>query len=123
MRAFACPVCQNFTAFESDRCRSCGTAVGLYLPSRSMVALTDGAATIDDVTWVRCTQAGPLGCNWLAPEAQDAGQRGRCLPDSLIRREPAPDDTMAREKLVPTAVALRRLVYQLDDLGLPIDPY
>ena len=52
-----------------------------------------------------------------------AAARGRCLPDSLIRREPYADDTIAREKLAPTAVALRRLVYQLDDLGLPIEPY
>jgi hypothetical protein len=88
-----------------------------------MVALTDGTATVDGRTWTRCTQAGPLGCNWLVPENQDAAARGRCLADSLIRREPDPDDTIAREKLAPTAVALRRLVYQLDDLGLPIDPY
>ena len=123
MRAFACPVCQNFASFERDRCQSCGAAVGLHLPSRSMVALTDGTATIDGSTWARCTQAEPLGCNWLVPETQDAAARGRCLADSLIRREPEPDDTIAREKLAPTAVALRRLVYQLHDLGLPIDPY
>lgn len=123
MRAFACPVCQNFVSFESDHCQSCSADVGLHLPSRSMVVLTDGTATVGDIVWARCTQSGPLGCNWLAPEAQEAEQRGRCLSDSLIRREPDPDDTIAREKLVPTAVALRRLVYQLDDLGLPIDPY
>jgi hypothetical protein len=77
MRAFACPVCQNFTSFEGDRCRSCGAPVGLHLPSRSMLALTDGAATVDGATWVRCTQAEPLGCNWLVPENQEAAARGR----------------------------------------------
>ena len=123
MRAFTCPVCQNFVSFELDHCQTCGAGVGLHLPSRSMVVLTDGTATIDGVPWVRCTQSGPLGCNWLVSETQEAAQRGRCLPDSLIRREPEPDDTIAREKLVPTAVALRRLVYQLDDLGLAIDPH
>ena len=123
MRAFACPVCHNFASFERDRCESCGAALGLHLPSRSMVALTDGTATIDGAHWARCTQAEPLGCNWLAPENQEAAARGRCLADSLIRREPEPDDTIAREKLGPTAVASRRLVYQLHDLGLPIDPF
>ena len=54
---------------------------------------------------------------------QTSYERGRCLAHSLIRREPAADDTLAREKLVPTAAALRRLVYQLDDIGLPIDPF
>ena len=73
---------------------------------------------------MRCTQHATLGCNWLAPiEHDEYEKRGRCLADSLIRREPAADDTLAREKLVPTAAALRRLVYQLVDVGLPVDPF
>jgi hypothetical protein len=88
-----------------------------------MVALTDGAAVIEGVRWTRCTQSGPLSCNWLVAESADTATRGRCLAHSLIRREPDLDDTIAREKLLPATLALRRLVYQLDDLGLPIDPY
>jgi hypothetical protein len=123
VRAFACPVCESFIAFEADRCGTCQTALGLHLPSKTMVALTDGAATVDGATWLRCTQYQTLGCNWLAAEDQDERRRGRCLAGSLIRREPAADDTLAREKLVPTTEALRRLVYQLDDIGLPIEPF
>ena len=123
MRAFACPVCHAFVAFEARGCSECGTAVGLHLPSKSMLALTDGSTTVGDERWVRCTQDAPLGCNWLAPAEQTEFERGRCLAHSLIRREPAADDTLAREKLVPTAAALRRLVYQLDDLGLPVEPF
>ena len=124
VRAFACPVCREFTAFESDRCAACQASLGLHLPSKSMVALVDGAAVIDGQRWVRCTQHATLGCSWLAPDEHDEYEkRGRCLADSLIRREPAADDTLAREKLVPTAAALRRLVFQLDDIGLPIDPF
>ena len=123
MRAFACPACLSFAAFEAHQCTSCGVAVGLHLPSRKMLALNDGAACVDGEQWVRCTQAGPMGCNWLMPEEQDVDARGRCLADSLIRRKPHPDDTIAREKLLPTAAALRRLVYQLVDLGLPVEPY
>jgi hypothetical protein len=124
MRAFACPVCRNFTPFERDRCPNCQASVGLHLPSRSMVAVTEDGAVIDGRRWIRCTQWETLGCNWLVPEEEhEAYQRGRCLADSLIRREPESDDTIAREKLVPTSGALRRLVYQLDDLGLPIDPF
>ena len=88
-----------------------------------MLAVLDGAATVDGLRWIRCTQSQALGCNWLVPEEQEADRRGRCLADSLIRREPDTADTIAREKLVPTAVALRRLVYQLLDLGLPVDPF
>ncbi|NTY59776.1 zinc-binding metallopeptidase family protein [Mycolicibacterium sphagni] len=123
MRAFVCPVCHNFVPFEGSTCQSCGTPVGLHLPSRSMVALSDGAATVDRVRWMRCTQSGPLECNWLASESAGVAARGRCLAHALIRREPDPDDTIAREKMLPATLALRRLVYQLDELGLPVDPY
>ena len=87
-----------------------------------MLPIVDGSAVVDGAPWVRCTQHGTLGCNWLAP-VESTYERGRCLSDSLIRREPAADDTLAREKLVPTAAALRRLVYQVDELGLPIEPF
>lgn len=126
MRAFACPVCNDFTPFEQDRCPSCQANLSLHLPSKSMYATTDGVAIVDGQRWVRCTQADTLGCNWLTPAEQaddDAYQRGRCLADSLIRHEPAPDDTLAREKLVPATQALRRLIYQLSDIGLPIEPW
>ena len=88
-----------------------------------MFPVLDGAATVDGQRWIRCTQSHALGCNWLVPEEQEADRRGRCLADSLIRREPDAADTIAREKLVPTAVALRRLVHQLLELGLPVEPF
>jgi hypothetical protein len=115
-------VCNAFAAFHSDLCANCQAALGFHLPSKSMMPVVDGAAMVDGVPWVRCTQHGTLGCNWLAP-SESTYERGRCLSDSLIRREPAADDTLAREKLVPTATALRRLVYQLDELGLPVEPF
>lgn len=88
-----------------------------------MLAVDDGTALVDGVRLIRCTQTVPLGCNWLVEEEDVEFGRGRCLAHSLIRREPAADDTLAREKLVPTASVLRRLVYQLIDLGLPVEPY
>lgn len=124
MRAFACPVCRGFTPFESDRCPNCQAGVGLHLPTKTMLAVTDNGVEVDGRRWVRCTQSQTLDCNWLTPaEHTDAAVRGRCLACSLIRREPAPDDTLAREKLVPTAQALRRLVYQLEDIELPVTPW
>ncbi|MGZ8802701.1 MAG: zinc-binding metallopeptidase family protein [Mycobacterium sp.] len=124
MRAFACPVCNSFTPFEADRCAACWSAVGLHLPTNSMVVLDGDVARVDGQHWIRCTQSEPLGCNWLVPDQENAAyQRGRCLSDSLIRREPDVSDTLAREKLVPTAGALRRLVYQLIDIGLPVEPF
>ncbi len=89
-----------------------------------MLVVTDDTVSVDGRRWIRCTQSRTLGCNWLVPEQErDAHQRGRCQADALIRREPDASDTIAREKLVPTAAAMRRLVYQLLDLGLPVDPF
>ena len=89
-----------------------------------MVATSSGNAVIDGDVWTACTKAASLGCNWLVPAEQEpGGQRGRCMADSLIRREPAADDTIAVEKLMSTASALRRLIYQLIDIGLPVDPF
>jgi hypothetical protein len=124
VRAFACPVCRRFVAFESRRCLSCGAEVGLQVETKSMVATSSGCADIGGRRWIPCTKAASLGCNWLVPEEQEsAGQRGRCLADSLIRREPEADDTIAVEKLVTTSLALRQLIYQLLDIGLPVDPF
>src|SRR5882757_6389857 len=40
--------------------------LGFHLPTKTMVAIVDGAAMIDGRRWVRCTQHRPLGCNGLA---------------------------------------------------------
>jgi len=89
-----------------------------------MVATSSGMAVIDGHVWNACTRSAALDCNWLVPEEPEfGGQQGRCIADSLIRREPDADDTIAREKLLSTASALRRLIYQLIDIGLPVDPY
>lgn len=89
-----------------------------------MVATSSGRAVIDDQVWIACTRSDILDCNWLVPEQQEfGGRQGRCLAHSLIRRQPDADDTIAMEKLASTAFALRRLIYQLIDIGLPVDPY
>ena len=110
----ACPVCRGFVPFESRRCPNCLAEFGFHVPSRTMVATSSGTAVIDGQIWIACTKAASLGCNWLVPHEQELdGQQGRCLADSLIRREPDTDDTVAVEKLVSTGIALRRLICQL----------
>ena len=54
---------------------------------------------------------------------ENAGMRGRCFPDSLLRRMPDADDPIGREKLPSALSDLRMLVYQLVDLGLPVEPF
>src|ERR1700742_5017921 len=124
VRAFACPVCRGFVPFESRRCPNCLAEFGFHVPSRTMVATSSGAAVIDGQIWIACTKGASLGCNWLVAREQElGGQQGRCLADSLIRREPDADDTVAMEKLVSTGIALRRFIYPVIDIGLPVDPF
>ena len=123
VRAFACPVCNSFAPFESRRCPTCNAELGLHVPTLSMIATSEGTAVIDGSRWINCTKSASLGCNWLVPDAQDTAYRGRCFADSLIRTEPGADDTIAQEKLADTTTAMHRLILQLLDIGLPVEPF
>lgn len=121
MASYRCTACGHFLFVEAQTCAACGSAVGFHWPSLSFVAIpADGAAVdIDGRQWVACTRR-DWQCNWLMPDG-DAARR--CLSCSLTRRRPDSDDTLALELLADTAVAKRRLLVQLLDLGLPVTPY
>ena len=79
----------------------------------------DAAIEVDGRSW-RCCSNRHWRCNWLVAEDADSAH---CLSCALVRRRPDPDDTIAMEKLAEARTALRRLVFQLTDLGLPITPH
>lgn len=105
MRAFACPVCRRLVAFENFLCLNCGTPLGWSRARRSLV-----------VAGVHCANAGRARCNWLVPHEGDLC--GTCL---LTRTRPADTDTHAMAAFADTEAAKRRLVFQLDELGLTTD--
>ncbi len=105
MRSFTCPACGNLLFFENSSCLVCGTPVGYSRPDRALVAL-DGR--------LRCANAALAGCNWLA---SDSGPLCDCC--ALTRTRPA--DGVAVEAFARAEGAKRRLVNQLDELGLPVD--
>ena len=74
---------------------------------------------IDGRTWVPCSNR-DWRCNWLV--ADDAGA-ARCMSCRLNRRRPDASDTIALEKLADASQPMRRLLIQLADLGLPVDPF
>lgn len=126
MHALVCPICNTLSGFARQRCPECGTEVGIHLPSRSLVVASEDGVEIDGVRWVRCSNWNDRNCNWLTLAEVDeanAGLRGRCLPESLIRRQPDPGDSIAFDKFISACMDLRMLVYQLVDLGLPVDPF
>lgn len=105
MRSFSCPVCRQLVFFENSACLHCGTALGFARASHDLVAV-DGL--------VRCANAGVAGCNWLV--APGEGLCGSCV---LTRTRPADADRDGMRAFGRAEAAKRRLVYQLDDLGLP----
>ncbi|WP_435172633.1 zinc-binding metallopeptidase family protein [Gordonia hongkongensis] len=138
MHALTCPVCNALSGFDRQTCPNCATTVGVHLPSRSLYAVGEEGVEIDGAgagsgasgpkkqLWVWCANRDRTHCNWLtlAEVTEDSiGLRGRCLPESLIRRQPDAEDTIALEKLAPASFDLRLLVYQLVDLGLPVEPF
>lgn len=93
--------------------------MGMPVIDRVFVALRDGRALVDGITWYACSER-EWDCNWLVREDAPAG---RCISCRLTRTRPASDDTIALEKLAKTEQAKRRLLLQIGDLGLPIVPW
>jgi hypothetical protein len=121
MRAFRCPHCGFAVAFEQQSCFACSTEVAFYRPWMAVaLAPAAGESTmIDDAAWVRCANW-DRGCNWLV-EADS--KTPICFAEGFVRNEPGPDDTAALKELASTLKDLRRLIFQLLDLGLPITPF
>jgi hypothetical protein len=104
---------------EMQECPNCGSSIGYHYPSRRFVDGAMEGVIVDGTRWMRCVNWS-WQCNWLVSVDDESG---RCFACRLIRRRPESDDTIALEKLADTGVALRRLLVQLLDLGLPIVPY
>ncbi len=114
-----CPRCGQVAVLEALECTDCGLAIGFHPPSLRMAEATTAGVEKDGRTWVPCSNR-DWRCNWLV--ADDAGT-AQCFSCSLTRQRPASDDTIAIEKLADAAQVKRRLLVQLAELGLPVDPF
>jgi hypothetical protein len=99
MRAFTCPVCRHLVTFESTECLHCGTALAFDWDAREIVRL-DGA----------CANRGAIACNGEG--------EGLCAACRLTRTRPTDD---AITEWATAEAAKRRLVFELLELGLPVD--
>lgn len=108
MRAFPCAVCGNLLFFENTACLRCGAAVGYVPELRAMLPLERLAEP-----HVRCAGSERAGCNWLVP-----GTGGLCASCALTRTRPDDGDLAAQDAFRVAEAAKRRLVFQLDELGL-----
>lgn len=107
MRAFVCPVCRHLVTFESHTCLHSGTPLAFDWEARTIVDL--GSTT-------PCANRELVGCNGAAAEPG-----GLCPACALTRTRPADDDADAVRLLTVAEAAKRRLVFELLELGLPVD--
>ncbi len=108
MRSFTCPSCGGLLFFENSVCLACGSRVGYERASREFVLVPPA---------VKCANAAIAECNWTAD-----GEDGLCSCCTLTRTRPNDNDEKGMAAFSRAQAASRRLVYQLDDLGLPTTP-
>jgi hypothetical protein len=114
MRAFTCDNCGQLLFFENSLCLRCDSRLG-FLPSKlrlEIVGAEHGAGLR------RCANAGLAGCNWLLEPGEEGGL---CRSCALTRTRPADGDSDGLARFADAERAKRRLIFQLLDLGLPIE--
>jgi hypothetical protein len=115
VRAFACDVCSQLVFFENSVCGFCRSSLGYSREEHRVVALSGGTYTTPDGRVQQiCANLNVAGCTWLV----DAP--GLCDCCRLTRTRPANDDAPGLEAFARTEAAKRRLLFQLDTLGLPV---
>ncbi|MFT4011530.1 MAG: putative zinc-binding metallopeptidase [Nocardioidaceae bacterium] len=112
MRRFECPVCTQTLYFENSVCVSCGSTVGYSRVENRMLALDLQPAG----QLTPCVNLDLNGCNWI-PDV--AGQE--CFACELTRTRPNDADARALPLYYEAEQAKRRLVFELDTIGLPLD--
>jgi hypothetical protein len=109
--------------FENSVCVTCGSALGFSRASatfRELATAADGSLSWTDpetgTRWQPCANLTIATCNWLA---EGAAPEGLCTCCALTRTRPNDGDTAGLAAFAVAEAAKRRLVYQLDHLGLP----
>jgi hypothetical protein len=115
MLAFACPVCERLVTFESMTCLNCSTPLGFDPVTRTMEPATGGSRVPPRR---RCVNAELAACNWLVE-----GEQELCASCVLTRTRPNDRDGNGLGGLASAEAAKRRLLFEVADLGLPIDAW
>ncbi|MEL6983736.1 MAG: putative zinc-binding metallopeptidase [Actinomycetota bacterium] len=126
MRSFRCGACDQLVFFDNSACLRCGSSLG-YAPDRRLLLalVVDGDALRsvgdDQRRWYRCANELVAACNWLVPADAwvETGQR-HCASCRLTSVRPSDEDVAAMAAFAKAEGAKRRLIDQLNGLGLPI---
>ena len=121
MKLLICPTpdCSGLLYLEDLRCDTCGAEVAYHTLSETMVAVTGPDIEVANRLWHPCVNR-DRDCNWLAADDSSTDQ---CFSCRLTRVRPNDNDPDALERLAEAEKSKRRVLVQLNSLGLPIDPY
>jgi hypothetical protein len=122
VRTFSCPSCAVLVFFENSLCLTCQTSIGFDRVSGGFLALAHGPTglthrTEDGRVLRPCANLHLACCNWLAASDALGGLCDCCL---LTRTRPHDNDHAGLVAFARAETAKRRLLYQLDDLDLPV---
>ncbi|MBA3742380.1 putative zinc-binding metallopeptidase [Sporichthya sp.] len=106
MRSFDCPKCGSLLFFENSHCLNCDTEVGFDRETAALALATPET---------RCANSLAAECNWLVDTLGEL-----CACCDLTRTRPNNDDLGGMAAFARAEAAKRRLLYQLDDLNLPV---
>lgn len=112
MRRFRCAQCSSTVLFENSACSTCERDQAYDRTVRELVLLEEAVAA----GRVLCANTRVNGCNWLAEPGAPEGVCHTCL---LTRTRPSDDDIAGLREYRQAMAAMRRLVFGLDELGLP----
>ena len=117
MRAFSCRVCANPLFFDNVVCVSCGATLAYARREHDIVPIRPDGIYVDAERWVwhPCVNRDLFGCPWLTERSGEP-----CFSCSLTRTRPADEDLRGLSQFTRAEAAKRRLVVELDALGLPI---
>lgn len=115
MKAFACK-CGNTIYFDSTLCLRCGEAVGFLLDGGTLHPITGDVAEWNGKKVTRCANWAKGFCNWYAEGEIES------LCESCVLTRVIPDLSVKQnaEKLASVESAKRRLIANLNSLGLSV---
>ena len=120
-------MCHQVLFFDNSRCLRCASELG-YEPSSGhldVVVRSDEPEPVgaycftgdEDAAYRRCANLKSASCNWLVP-LDDPDQR--CVSCRLTTVRPDDGDVEALAEFADVEMAKRRLIHQLNTLGLDI---
>ncbi|MDO9353762.1 MAG: putative zinc-binding metallopeptidase [Solirubrobacteraceae bacterium] len=112
MRAFRCDHCGQLLFFENSQCLNCESQLGFVPSELELHALVGERADLK-----RCINLELAQCNWIVEDENEA----LCQACITTKVRPADGDTEGLVEFANAESAKRRVLYQLLDIGLPVD--